>query len=119
MSANSRSPRGHSHRPGRPHQRPGGPDRRGQAEAHGRRAARHRSPGADGALADTLLGMDGAGYGAYKSLRGVHDLPLTGAPGPDSAHPDSTAEGSAHPDPTAEGSTPPHRTPPTRTPPRR
>ncbi|MEL4175966.1 ABC-ATPase domain-containing protein [Corynebacterium bovis] len=107
MSANSRSPRGHSHRPGRPHQRPGGPDRRGQAEAHGRRAARHRSPGADGALADTLLGMDGAGYGAYKSLRGVHDLPLTGAPGPDSAHPDSTAEGSTHPHPTTQDPTHP------------
>ncbi|MGV0378158.1 ABC-ATPase domain-containing protein, partial [Corynebacterium bovis] len=105
MSANSRSPRGHSHRPGRPHQRPGGPDRRGQAEAHGRRAARHGSPGADGALADTLLGMDGAGYGAYKSLRGVHDLPLTGAPGPDSTHPDSTAQGT-----TAQGATHPHPT---------
>ncbi|MDH2456099.1 ABC-ATPase domain-containing protein [Corynebacterium bovis] len=105
MSANSRSPRGHSHRPGRPHQRPGGPDRRGQAEAHGRRAAQHGSPGADGALADTLLGMDGAGYGAYKSLRGVHELPLTCAPGQGSAatsaSPGPTAPGSTHPLPTA------------------
>ncbi|RRO84149.1 hypothetical protein CXF30_10295, partial [Corynebacterium bovis] len=56
-------------------------------------------------MADTLLGMDGAGYGAYKSLRGVHDLPLTGAPGPDSTHPDSTAQGT-----TAQGATHPHPT---------
>ncbi|MFE1514461.1 ABC-ATPase domain-containing protein, partial [Corynebacterium bovis] len=61
-------------------------------------------------MADTLLGMDGAGYGAYKSLRGVHDLPLTGAPGPDSAHPHPTAQGPTHPHPTTQDTTHPDTT---------
>ncbi|WP_185739242.1 P-loop domain-containing protein [Corynebacterium bovis] len=54
--------------------------------------------------------MDGAGYGAYKSLRGVHDLPLTGAPGPDSAHPHPTAQGPTHPHPTTQDTTHPDTT---------